>query len=1138
VTGATSYNIYRSTSAGVATIPANKVNTGTVVAGPFANSGLTPNTLYYYVVTAIGPNGESGGSAEVSATTNMTAPTAPTGVTATAASSSQINIGWTNVTGATYYNIYRSATSPVNIISGNLIASAAAGPFGNSGLSADTTYFYKVTAVNNGGESVGSTEVSTTTMTLAPTGVSATPGIRQNALSWTATTGATSYNVYWSNTPGVSVATGTKIAGIGTNAYTHTILTAGTPYYYIITAVNAGGESAASAEVSGIPIPAAPTGVTATTASSTQIDIGWTSATGATYYNIYRSTSAGVAIIPANLIASAAAGPFGNSGLAPNTIYYYVVTSVGVSGESTGSTEVSATTNMTAPSAPTGVTATAASSSQINIGWTNVSGATYYNIYRSATSPVNIISGNLIASAAAGPFGNSGLSADTTYFYKVTAVNNGGESVGSAEVSTTTMTLPPAGSVVVVSGSTQNTISWTAVTGATSYNIYWSTTPGVTIATGTKITGVVSPYVHTPLTPGTAYYYIVTAVNAGGESAASAEGGGTIVLPAVPTGVAATSSTSTHIDVSWSAVTGATYYNIYRSTTSPVSTIPGNLIASTAAAAFGDSGLTANTIYYYRISAVNAGGETAGSTEASATTRTLAPTGLSITPGIQQNSLSWTAITGATSYNVYWSNTAGVTIATGTKITNATNPYTHTPLTVGTVYYYIVTAVNAGGESLASTEASGTPLYPVPTITSFTPASGAEGYTVTISGTNFIPTPASNTVRFNGTVATVTAASATSLTVTVPTGATSGTISVTNAGGTATSAASFSVYKYYVYVANSGSNNISAYNINMTTGALTAVAGSPFAAGTGPNAIAVDLIGKFVYVANNGSNNVSAYAINTATGALSAVAGSPFGAGNGPIGVAVDSTGQFAYVSNNNSNNVSAYTINATTGALSAVTGSPFGAGTGPNIVAVDPTGKFVYVPNTGVLSLIAGNISAYNINATTGALSTVTGSPFATGLLGSLFGVSVDPSGQYVYVTHSSNKVYAYTINATTGALSAVTGSPFNTGAGPNIVITNPTGQYAYVANSGSNNISVYTINGATGALSAITGSPFAAGSSPWGIVIDPTGQYAYVTNSGAATISAYTVNGATGALSAMAGSPFAAGSSPFGVTVIEILQ
>lgn len=86
VSGATSYNIYRSTSAGVALIPANKVNTGTIVAGPFANSGLTPNTLYYYVVTAIAPNGESGASTEVSATTNMTAPSAPTGVTATAAS--------------------------------------------------------------------------------------------------------------------------------------------------------------------------------------------------------------------------------------------------------------------------------------------------------------------------------------------------------------------------------------------------------------------------------------------------------------------------------------------------------------------------------------------------------------------------------------------------------------------------------------------------------------------------------------------------------------------------------------------------------------------------------------------------------------------------------------------------------------------------------------------------------------------------------------------------------------------------------------------------------------------------------------------------------------------------------------------
>ena len=91
----------------------------------------------------------------------------------------------------------------------------------------------------------------------------------------------------------------------------------------------------------------------------------------------------------------------------------------------------------------------------------------------------------------------------------------------------------------------------------------------------------------------------------------------------------------------------------------------------------------------------------------------------------------------------------------------------------------------------------------------------------------------------------------------------------------------------------------------------------------------------------------------------------------------------FAYVANFNSNNVSAYTIDATSGALTVVANSPFAAGTNPASVTVDPSGKFAYVANDG-----SNNVSAYTINAVTGALVQVTGSPFATG--GAPFSITV----------------------------------------------------------------------------------------------------------------------------------------------------
>jgi hypothetical protein len=84
-----------------------------------------------------------------------------------------------------------------------------------------------------------------------------------------------------------------------------------------------------------------------------------------------------------------------------------------------------------------------------------------------------------------------------------------------------------------------------------------------------------------------------------------------------------------------------------------------------------------------------------------------APSSLSATAATTTSvSLSWPAVTGATSYNVYWGSSPFVNPLGGTKIAGATSPYTHAPVTTGTRYYYVVTAVNANGESSASISAN------------------------------------------------------------------------------------------------------------------------------------------------------------------------------------------------------------------------------------------------------------------------------------------------------------------------------------------------------------------------------------------------------------------------------------------------
>ncbi len=248
-TGATAYYVKRSTTTGG---PYTQIATPT--ATNYADSTVTNGTKYYYVVSAYNAYGQSANSAEVSATPAAAAPPVPANVTAFAGNA-EVNLRWSTSTGATSYHVKRSTTSGGAYTQ---ISAPTINSFADTGLTNGTTYYYVVSALSAGSESANSAQASATpavppTPPAVPTGVQATAGSAQVSLSWTASATASSYHLKRSATSGGPY---TQVAAPTTTSDTDTGLTNGTTYYYVVSALNAAGESANSSQVSAKPVAA------------------------------------------------------------------------------------------------------------------------------------------------------------------------------------------------------------------------------------------------------------------------------------------------------------------------------------------------------------------------------------------------------------------------------------------------------------------------------------------------------------------------------------------------------------------------------------------------------------------------------------------------------------------------------------------------------------------------------------------------------------------------------------------------------------------------------------------------------------------------------------------------------------------
>jgi fibronectin type 3 domain-containing protein len=962
----TSYNVYGSTTSGFTPSPSTLL--GSVTGTTFTNTGLAASTTYYYVVEAVDAEGASTPSSQAGAETSAppcaAVPSAPAGLTATATSSSSIGLSWTAVTPPadctiSSYSVYGSTTSGFTPSSSTLIGSVTGTSYSNTGLSASTTYYYLVKAVDAYGTSAASAQESATTQAAAsgteivaiaaggpaessssggdysfvadedfsgggdnavssatinltqPGGNAAPMAVYQHARAGVFTytipglTSGSQYSVllHFAETyftakgdrefdvsiNGTTVLTNLDIyATVGTNAALLETFTAtanssgqmviafsdGAANQPVVSGIEIRGSSSGSCST----IPSAPTGLTATATSSSAIGLSWTAVTPPanctiTSYSVYSSTTSGFTPSSSTLIASGVTtSTYANTGLAASTTYYYVVEAVDAEGSSAASAQASAETSAAScssvPSAPTGLAATASSSSVIGLSWTAVTPPanctiSSYNVYGSTTTGFTPSSGNLITSGVTGTsYSNTGLATSTTYYYIVEALDAKGASAASAQATATTqaalsntgyVSINAGGSAVSNSGGGDN--SFVADEdysgGGTTYSVTNTITIPASIATTTAPAAVyqsarqgVVTYAIPGLTAGTSYIvrlhfaelyfsaagdrqfnvainnttvltnfdiyataganytavveqYVATANSSGDILIAFTDGAVNqpmingievldatpcTTLPSAPTGLTATASYPSVINLTWTAVTppancSISSYNVYGGTTANPTTLIASGLTSTS---YSNTGLTASTTYYYVVKAVDAEGTSAASTQATARTPAYSviapPTSLTaVGSSYQQIDLRWVASTAPApntapvNYSVYRSTTTPLTpsaanlMGTTVGITNYLDSNYPATLTAGessippgpgiqpsTTYYYMVVAFTLSGISSAAT-ASATSL---PATASTSAPAALTGLTAMAENANEIDLIWNSTNSGVGTVAT------------------------------------------------------------------------------------------------------------------------------------------------------------------------------------------------------------------------------------------------------------------------------------------------------------------------------------------------------------------------------------------------
>jgi endoglucanase len=473
--------------------------------------------------------------------------------------------------------------------------------------------------------------------------------------------------------------------------------------------------------------PNIPTNFMASAVSANQVDLKWTAvtppATGCTItYRLFRSTSSSLTASDATLLVSGITGAsYSDTSVVGSTNYYYLLEAEDVTTTSPPSSKQSAntpqggtTTCSAAPSAPSGLTATVASASQINLAWSAVTApaacTVSYSVYRGTTSGFTPSTSNRVATGlTSASFASTGLSGSTTYYYLVQAVDAAGSSSSSAQASATTQTAPdtqaPSAPSALTTGAITSTtvaLTWTASTdnvGVISYTIFAGSTP---IGASSSAAATVAN-----LTPGTTYTFTVKARDVAGNVSVASNAVVVTTITETPGGEPPSPPTN----LVWAA-SGMTVTLSWQPATDDVGVVAYDLYyGSFYLGSFGETtlaliGFKSGTPYVFTVKARDAAGNVSvASNQATVllgviqdTTPPSAPTRLAAgAVGATSVTLTWAASTDDVGVVVYQVSQGGAVVRTVTSPSA-----TVSGLSAGTSYTFSVTALDAAGNVSAA----------------------------------------------------------------------------------------------------------------------------------------------------------------------------------------------------------------------------------------------------------------------------------------------------------------------------------------------------------------------------------------------------------------------------------------------------